>query len=109
MGVKEVIWEGELPRNCWECYLKNLDNDTCHVTRKKVDKYYDGDSRHPDCPLVRALCERCGGTGWITTLDDSSIDGLGSMDCPYCGGRKVDIEYRDSILVEREVGNESAS
>lgn len=107
MGVKAIIWEGELPENCLECKFGRVALQCTAVNR--VLGFENDEKRPPWCPLAREVCKRCHGLGWITVLDDSSVDGLGSMDCPECGGRRVDIECRDSILVEREMSNESAS
>ena len=96
MKILRVIVD-EVPESCKECVYPNWNSLGDRYCQAALRIIYDNKKRPNWCPLVRVVCENCNGMGWVTTISETSVDGLGSMDCPDCSGRKVDnietIEY----------------
>lgn len=109
-----IVIKGEMPKSCRECHLNDgveISDEgegkptmfcvDCYITGMQYD-WEDGYESKPNwCPLRRILCSLCRGMGWIMTIDEASVDGLGSMDCPDCDGRRVRTDNRVTVEFEK--------
>jgi len=96
MKVIKVIVD-KMPNGCQSCLFASLVD--CTLTGDLFGKYIDKKKYscwRPDwCPLVRAICPRCYGTGTILLSVDAD-----PIPCPDCGGHCV--EHRKHIRYESE-------